>query len=235
MGVGAGTETGTRNNGLLCRTSHCTRTWNGTRPIVSYCASSVPCTCPVPVLCSVKVPLDVHLASKHSTLEKRIQQYGLPNFVTTKVLAVWNLQRGSFVRENVKQWMIEIFPVVSSSVTFHHSILFHLIHTQHLGAFTDRLPFPMEYSVLSKSTNTWKTVYRINTYKHMLIWLEKCMQWVLTYVYSIPNDCDFFKRQFARVEMQSVSKTARIPGVPYKELGNLQKTYFNTSCYLMMW
>ena len=29
--------------------SHCTGTWNGTRPIVSYCASPGPCTCPVPV------------------------------------------------------------------------------------------------------------------------------------------------------------------------------------------
>ena len=49
---GSGARSGTKNNGLLnvmqdC--SHCTRAWNGTRPIVSYCASPVPCTCPVPV------------------------------------------------------------------------------------------------------------------------------------------------------------------------------------------
>ena len=33
---------------IIQNCSYCTRTWNGTRPIVSYCASPIPCPCPGP-------------------------------------------------------------------------------------------------------------------------------------------------------------------------------------------
>ena len=52
-GTGTRSENGTGNNGLLYlrqNCSHCTRTWNGTRHIVSNCVSPVPCICPVPFL-----------------------------------------------------------------------------------------------------------------------------------------------------------------------------------------
>ena len=47
----SGTGNGIENNGLLYITQNCSlhRSWNETRPIVSYCASPIPCTCTIPV------------------------------------------------------------------------------------------------------------------------------------------------------------------------------------------
>ena len=51
---------------IMQNCSHCTRTWNGTRPIVSYCAVPFPVPVPFPFpfpfpfLCSVNMPPVCH-------------------------------------------------------------------------------------------------------------------------------------------------------------------------------
>ena len=47
---------------IMQNCSHCTRTWNGTRPIVSCCASPFPCTSPIPLPVQLNVPLDGFVA-----------------------------------------------------------------------------------------------------------------------------------------------------------------------------